>query len=212
MKFTDINETIRIAGFELAVTIEPDSDSGAPWEESDGHGPVSDWTTRDKAPGELVLSHDRSAKRFYDYAEACRIARRDGWGSLWPYTLSTRYVRGAWEATATAYGKPDLIARRKDINAAIRDVYAQRRAQFPTARAYHANAAMADFDYLRRWCNNQWSYCGVIVTASRNGIELGNASLWSVEDSDRGYLLTVANELTGEALDTARASVAALTE
>lgn len=30
------------------VTIEQDCDHGAPWEECDGHGEVSDWTTRDK--------------------------------------------------------------------------------------------------------------------------------------------------------------------
>lgn len=212
MKFTDIDETITRNGFTLAITIEPDYDHGAPWDECDGHGPVSDWTTRDKAPGELELASDHGSKRFYDYAEACRIARRDGWGSLHPYSLSTRYVRGAWEATATAYGKPDLIARRKDINAAIRDVYAQRRAQFPTARAYHTNAAMADFDYLRRWCNDQWAYCGVIVSASRNGIELGQASVWGVEDSNSDYLLSTANELIEETIEQARANVAALTE
>lgn len=72
---------IIIGGKELTfkVQIEHDADHGAPWENEDGHGPVSDWTTRDKHPGELVLNTDRGSKRYYDFADACRIALRDGW-------------------------------------------------------------------------------------------------------------------------------------
>jgi len=61
-----------------------DSDMGAPWEEHDGHGPVTDWTTRDKHPGELILNKDRNSARFYDFAEACKIALAEGWDSK-PY-------------------------------------------------------------------------------------------------------------------------------
>lgn len=77
------NIVINIAGrdYTFAVKTERDEYSCAPWEESDGHGPVSEWTYRDKLPGELVLNTDGRAKRFYDFAEACRIALRDGWGS-----------------------------------------------------------------------------------------------------------------------------------
>ena len=57
-----------------------DLDMSPPWENSEGHGPVSEWTTRDKKPGEVVLVRDRNMKRFYDGAEATRIAKRDGWG------------------------------------------------------------------------------------------------------------------------------------
>ncbi len=68
--------------FTFAVEVERDDDMEAPWDNSDGHGPVSDWTSRDKRPGELVLSASRSMKRYYNFAEACRIALRDGWGHL----------------------------------------------------------------------------------------------------------------------------------
>jgi hypothetical protein len=64
-----------------------DHDVGAPWDEHDGHGSVSDWTTRDKRPGELVLSQDRSRKRFYDFQAAVQEARQDGWNTEpynWP--------------------------------------------------------------------------------------------------------------------------------
>jgi hypothetical protein len=57
-----------------------DSDMGAPWEEHDGHGIVSGWESRDKKPGEVVISSDHGRKRFYDVAATTRIAKRDGWG------------------------------------------------------------------------------------------------------------------------------------
>ena len=72
---------ITIGGKELTfkVEIERDTDHGAPWEEEDGHGPVTGWECRGhykggKHPGELILNRDgRGNYRFYDYAEACRI-------------------------------------------------------------------------------------------------------------------------------------------
>lgn len=78
---------IIIGGKELTfkVEIEHDTDHGAPWEEEDGHGPVTGWECRDhykggKRPGELILNSDgRGNFRFYDFAEACRIALADGW-------------------------------------------------------------------------------------------------------------------------------------
>jgi len=87
MTLTDIGydwTTFEHAGLTFRAKIERDDDMGAPWDEHDGRGPVSDWTTRDKLPGELVLSEDRRgrSKRFYDFAEACRIARKEGWGFL----------------------------------------------------------------------------------------------------------------------------------
>ncbi len=78
---------ITIDGKELtfAVKFEHDADAGAPWGNEEGPGPVSDWERRDKRPGELILnSGHHGAKRFYDFAEACRIALREGWDSA-PY-------------------------------------------------------------------------------------------------------------------------------
>lgn len=66
----------------FSVRFEEDFDAGPPWEVSDCHGPVSKWTTRDKRPGELILNRGWRGKRYhryYDFAEACKIALRDGW-------------------------------------------------------------------------------------------------------------------------------------
>ena len=67
-------------GFTLTFTSEYDTHLGAPWEEEDGHGPVTDWVHREKRAGEILLCSDRGAKRFYDFAGAMAIAKRDGWG------------------------------------------------------------------------------------------------------------------------------------
>ena len=71
----------KVEGFTCRATVYFDEDSGAPWEDEGGHGPVSDWTPRSKNPGERELCHAGDCYRYYDFQEACKIARRDGWGS-----------------------------------------------------------------------------------------------------------------------------------
>jgi len=73
-------DTFDHRGYTFRVRYERDDDHGAPWEEGDGHGIVSDWTTRDKAPGERVLCVDRHHRRYYDVKATLRLARQDGWG------------------------------------------------------------------------------------------------------------------------------------
>ena len=157
-------------GLRFVAELHPDEDHSAPWEECDGHGPVSDWTSRGKSPGELVLCDDnpsglrgRTNRRFYDFQKACRIARLAGWG-----------VKG---------GKQEG----------------------ETNRAYAARSARHDFEALRAWCNDEWQYVGVCVTAyhGETDIELASASLWGIEcnypGSDNSYLDDVAQELMDEA-------------
>jgi hypothetical protein len=74
-------EIIEVDGYLFKVEIQRDDCMGAPWEEHDGHGPVTEWTSRrEKKPGERVLSTDRWSRRYYDAQEATAIAKRDGWG------------------------------------------------------------------------------------------------------------------------------------
>lgn len=73
-------ENILANGLTLRVATSHDQDHGAPWEECDGHGPVSDWTRRAKHAGEVVLATDRHMRRFYDFAGAIALAERDRWG------------------------------------------------------------------------------------------------------------------------------------
>jgi hypothetical protein len=68
------------AGMRFRVEYHYDASTREPWKEHDGHGIVSDWTTRGKSPGERVLASDRGRKRYYDAAESLKIAKRDSWG------------------------------------------------------------------------------------------------------------------------------------
>lgn len=147
-----------VNGITLTASLQSDYGHGAPWEYEEGHGPVSEWTSRPKRPGELVLNEDRGFRRFYDFQEAVKIARREGWGAG-PGTES-----------------------------------------LPAGERAHI-AAMADYERLLAWCKDEWTYVGVVVTASRGGIELAKASLWGIESDAESYILEVANELIPEAIN-----------
>lgn len=161
-KFTGFDETIRVKGFDLTARIEADEDMGPPWEEHDGHGIVSEWTTRDKMPGERILCSDRYSRRYYDVQASTEKARKDGWD-------------------APPYGG--------------------------TAGQKAARAVERDFEHLRQWCTDQWHWVGVVLSVSRNGVELSEhaASLWGMESTEDEYLLQVANDLIFEAIETGKA-------
>lgn len=64
-----------------------------------------------------------------------------------------------------------------------------------------ARAAMADYENLRAWCNDEWNYIGVIVyLADDDGepMKEHSASLWGIESNAGEYLETVARELADE--------------
>ena len=103
-------------GHDILIEWFADPFMGPPWDEHDGHGPVSEWTTRDKRPGERPICSDRCSKRYYDFAEAVKIARRDGWDAP-PYKTGTKGEQ------------------------AVR-------------------AVAADYEYLKRWCDDDWHWCG----------------------------------------------------
>lgn len=86
-------------GITAKVETERDENMGPPWEEHDEHGPVSDWTTRDKRAGERVLCTDGRSHRYYDFAKAVKIAKRDGWDAP-PYKTGTKGQQAARAAEA----------------------------------------------------------------------------------------------------------------
>lgn len=80
-------DTFQHEGLTFTFRIERDDSMGEPWKEHDGHGPVSDWTSRDKCPGEMLLNSDHHGmKRFYDFAAAVAMAKREGWNAK-PYDV-----------------------------------------------------------------------------------------------------------------------------
>lgn len=153
--------TCEINGFTITARVERDDDMGPPWKEHGGHGPVSDWTDRPQRPGELVISSDRSRYRYYDFKEAIKIAKRDGW-DVPPY---------AWVT-------PGEQAER---------------------------AVRHDYNHLRAWCNDEWYWCGIVLSVQRAGIMLDShaASIWGTECNagDNSHLTELANELLDQAIE-----------
>jgi len=76
------------------VEIIADEDSCEPWKEHEGHGIVSEWTTRAKAPGERILSQHRWSYLYYNVQESIAIAKRDEWDAK-PYGEGTKGQRAA---------------------------------------------------------------------------------------------------------------------
>src|SRR5439155_21591731 len=75
-------DTFEHEGYRFKFDVEHDADIGPPWKEFDNYGIVSEWTCRDKDPGERVLAKDHSGYRFlyYDFEETMKLAAKDGWG------------------------------------------------------------------------------------------------------------------------------------
>lgn len=86
--------TCEVGGFTLTARLEDDH-GDPPWEREDGHGPVSDWTSRPKRPGEWVLCSDRFSHRYYDAQAATEQAKAESWGPRDVYTWATLAERAA---------------------------------------------------------------------------------------------------------------------
>lgn len=92
---------ITVDGLSYRVEHQHDYDADAPWTDA-GHGPVREsssyWNSfmerLHKRAGELQLG----PFRLYDFAEACRIARRDNWGSWTPESGVSRRQFAAEQA------------------------------------------------------------------------------------------------------------------
>ncbi|SDG92045.1 hypothetical protein SAMN05216466_10657 [Paraburkholderia phenazinium] len=215
----DVREvTIDGTTYRFRLNVHDDVDMGAPWEEHDGHGPVSDWTTRDKHPGEWQLSSDHGSKRFYDAAEANAIAKRDGWGLTEEHkqVLLERLARP--RTVRRPVGKATVAHRfgglMQEHRRAVETVTIPGRdpAKPLTDGEVRAEAVRRDFEYLRRWAADQWRWVGVIVTPlgddeeddDRTPIDYTHA-LWGIDSDSDAYLETVAFELMEEAAREAHA-------
>lgn len=92
-------EIMRFEGVDVKVSYYFDDDSEPPWEHCDGHGPVRRGEAHhpgrsDKHPGERPLNNPgwHQCQYYYDWRQACRLARRDGWNAE-PYDAPNRVLR-----------------------------------------------------------------------------------------------------------------------
>jgi hypothetical protein len=87
---------------------------------------------------------------------------------------------------------------------------------------FDSDTSPRDFDcysprVIKLWEDNEWFFCGVVLSVSFNGVELSDhaASLWGVDcnypsrrKNPNWYLSEVCSELQSEAIETARAEIA----
>lgn len=189
-------------GHTFRVTIEQDTDMGAPWDEHEGHGPVSDWTSRDKRPGEWLLGSDRHSKRYYDAQAAMQIAKRDGWGlndehkaELIERLSRSKVVRRVKEGEKPAYATTSLYKYHPDQIETV-TIPGRDPAKPLTAGEIRAEAVRRDFEYLRGWANDEWTWQGVQVRlVDGDDNELAEYSLWGIDGNDDEYLFNTVEEL-----------------
>lgn len=129
-------------GHTFKVQLSHDADQDAPWENSEGHGPVRMVRSYEqKRPGEVRLSREPRTSRevrmkfLYDEQKAMVMARRDGWG----------------------------------VEESRVNEFRARCQREPTPGEIAAMAVRADIDYLRGYVNDEWHYVGVTVTCE--GVE-----------------------------------------
>ena len=73
-------------------------------------------------------------------------------------------------------------------------------------------------DDIKRWENDEWFYCGVVLSVSKNGILIDEhaASLWGVDcnfsDTSNAHLSEVAQEMEDEAVECAKKRVLEILE
>lgn len=166
---------LELDGLRFAVETMPDTDHGAPWDEEDGHGPVRD-------PGARLrcVYSGRTVKR------PGERPMDNGRGDVWLYDWQAAIRKARDEAWGLA---PEDRAK-----------LAAKLGREPTAGEVRAESVRRDFEYLRAWLRDDWSYVGVVVTLLDVDGEPTNmrGSLWGIDNSDDEYLDDVALELAAE--------------
>lgn len=87
-----LKKTMKYKGYLFTIEVDYDEFEEPPWSRYDGHGPVSDWTTRDKKPSEVVLSSIRGSNLYYDFSRAMKKAKEERWDAA-PYGQGTKGER-----------------------------------------------------------------------------------------------------------------------
>lgn len=73
------------------------------------------------------------------------------------------------------------------LSAEATSALAHRLGRPPTKREILVAAVEHDFEYLRRWCNDEWHWVGYVCTITDpegNEVEQGHDSCWGFDDED----------------------------
>lgn len=165
-----INETVTLKGLTFRVTCETDCDMGPPWKEHDGHGEVREVRTFGGKP------EKRPGER------VLHTDRYAAWFYDWQGAMST--------------AKRDRWGLCDDEKAEL----AEKLGHAPTAGEITTEAVQRDFDHLRGYCNDDWSWVTVYVTLlDTDGAPTGETeSLGGIESNSADYINECALELVAE--------------
>jgi hypothetical protein len=141
------SDTTTRNGTTCRVEYHYDPDHGTPWENDDGTGIVSEWTTRTKRPGEVILHADRQSHRLYDLQGTTAKATRDGW----------RMPREWAEGFAASHGRPPTA--KETVAAAVRADF-ERLREWCRVEWFYCGVVVfpltADGDELRSKAHSVW--------------------------------------------------------
>lgn len=165
-----MNDTITLKGLTFRVSIESNDDMGAPWKEHDGHGSVR--TINSWTGCDAKAPGERVLHKNHP--------------TVWLYD---------WQG-AMATAKRDGWGLGDDEKAKL----AAKLGRAPTDGDVRTEAVQRDFDYCRRWLENDWYWCGVVVTLLDIDGEPTSEreSLWGIESDAYDYHAETAKELAGE--------------
>lgn len=182
----------------------------ADWLEEQGES--SDWQRQLAAWGGGFASLDEPIT-VEGFTLSARIERDSDMGEPWlehdghgPVSLWTHYPKRAGERILCEDGgRKRYYDFEAAVKLALKDGWDAPPYGTGTKGQQAARAAEADFERLRRWCNDHWWWCGVVLTVASADEDLGildehAASLWGIESDAGDYLIDVANELISEAL------------
>lgn len=157
--YLDSSELFTHHGRMFEVTLKQDDDNEVPWDRDDSRNIVTDFMSRDsKRPEYRPLYSDRGSVRYFDWNEAMKVAKRDGW----------------WLPVDEIDKLVETLGRA------------------PSKREVTAEAVRKTYERYKGWCNDEWTYVGVVVEDVESG---QSESLWGIESDDEDYLWEVAQDL-----------------
>jgi hypothetical protein len=162
-------DTFTHNGREYAVTIDAEDSPDAPWENSDGHGSVR----------KSLVPHSRHESGKHPGERPLNRASGHDYQFYYDWAGAMKTARSdGWGLSESA------------VQTFIRDNKRE-----PTRGEYVQLAVQSDFDYLRRYLDDQWRYVWVRLTLGDHEASLGYVEYDDTESSIADTLAELASEI-----------------
>lgn len=165
--------TFTYEGLTFQAEFPRDDDMGRPWDEHDGHGPVRE--------GKYYAGEPPYK------APGERILYRDrSYGLIYDWASAIRLAK------AEGWG----------MSWDDRRAFALKHWRQPTKGEVAEHAVQRDFDYLRRWCEDQWCWVSVHVSLlDEEGEVVDDEWLGGLDSDSEDYCCKCAIELAQQIID-----------